>query len=166
MALLHSKKFEEYLKKLKAPDPEVRRRAAQELADLGDKRAVPYLINALSDEDRRVRWRVVYALGDFGERGSSEAFEALVSHLAVEQDWNVRRIIVMTLRHWDRKAIEPLINALKDESLYVRRYAAMTLGFKKSQEALEPLRRLLEKETSKEVRDYAKWAIRKIERGS
>jgi HEAT repeat protein len=48
----------------------------------------------------------------------------------------------------------------------VRRYAAMTLGFKKSKEALEPLKRLLEKETSKEVRDYAKWAIRKIEKSA
>ena len=69
----------------------------------------------------------------------------------------------MALRHCDRRAILPLILALEDESEYVRRYAAMTLGFKKAKEAARPLKKLLEKETSKEVRDYAKWAIRKIE---
>jgi HEAT repeat protein len=155
--------FEEYIKKLKDPDPEVRKRAAQELADLRDRRAVPHLINALKDEDKKVRWRVVYALGDFGEMGSNEAFEALVSQLKIESDWNVRRIIVMTFRHWGKMAVKPLIKALEDESPYVRRYAAMTLGLKKSRETIEPLKRLIEKEESKEVIDYAKWALRKIE---
>ena len=164
MALPWKKKnFDELLEKLKGPEPEVRRRAAQELADLGDKKAIPHLINALSDEDKRVRWRVVYALGDFGEMGSGEAFEALVSHLKTELDWNVRRVIVMTFRHWGKMSLKPLIEALEDESPYVRRYAAMTLGYKKSKDGVEPLKHLLEKEKSKEVIDYANWALRKIE---
>jgi HEAT repeat protein len=165
MALFRSKKnFERYISQLKDRDPDVRRRAAKELADLGDKRAIPPLVNALSDGDKKVRWRVAYALGDFGEMGSEEAFKALVSRLEIERDWNVRRIIVMTFRHWDKRAVKPLIDALKDESAYVRRYAAMTLGFKKSKEAVGGLKQLLEKEESKEVRDYAKWALGKIEK--
>lgn len=164
MALFRSKKrFGEFLKKLKDPDPEVRRRAAQELADLGNPEAVAHLIDALRDKDKRVRWRVVYALGDFGEMGSEEAFEALVSHLEIEPDWNVRRVIVMTFRHWGKMPLKPLIEALGDESPYVRRYAAMTIGYKKSREGVEPLKHLLEKEKSKEVIDYANWALRKIE---
>lgn len=156
--------FKEHLEKLKDPDPEVRRRAAQELADLRDRKAVPHLINALGDKDKRVRWRVVYALGDFGEGGSEEAFNALAAHLKTEPDWNVRRIIVMTFRHWGKMPLKPLIEALGDESPYVRRYAAMTLGHKKAREGIEPLKKLLEKENSKEVIDYANWAIRKIEK--
>lgn len=167
MALFRSKKtLEEYLEKLKSPEPEVRRRAARDLAYLNDARAVPYLIDALSDNDKKVRWRAAYALGHFGEEGSEEAFRALASRLEIEPDWNVRRIIVMTFRHWGKMPMGPLIQALEDESAYVRRYAAMTLGYKKSKEAVEPLKRLLEKETSKEVIDYANWALGKIEKSS
>lgn len=165
MAPLRSKKFKEYLEKLKDSDPEVRRRAARDLAYLDDARAVPHLIDALSDKNKKVRWRAAYALGHFGEEGSEEAFRALASRLEIEPDWNVRRIIVMTFRHWGKMPMGPLIHALEDESAYVRRYAAMTLGYKKSREGLEPLKRLLEKEDSKDVRDYAGWAIEKIEKG-
>jgi HEAT repeat protein len=164
MAFFRKKLFEEYLEKLKDQNPDVRSRAAQELADIGDKKAVPQLINALGDKDKRVRWRVVYALGDFGEGGSEEAFNALATHLKTEPDWNVRRIIVMTFRHWGKMPLKPLIEALGDESPYVRRYAAMTLGYKKSRDAIEPLKKLLEKEESKEVIDYANWALGKIEK--
>lgn len=156
--------FEELLERLKDPDPEVRRRAAKELADTDDVRAIPYLINALMDEDKKVRWRVAYALGDFGGGGSEEAFTALAAHLKTEPDWNVRRIIVMTFRHWGKMPLKPLIEALGDESPYVRRYAAMTLGYKKAREGIGPLKKLLEREGSKEVIDYANWAIRKIEK--
>ncbi|MFQ5560674.1 MAG: HEAT repeat domain-containing protein [Nitrospinota bacterium] len=151
-----------YLLELKNPDPEVRRRAAYNLSNLEDSSAVPHLINALSDKDRRVRWRVAYTLGDFGEMGSNEAFEALVSHLKAEPDWNVRRIIVMAFRHWGKRAIPPLIRALSDESEYVRRYAVMTLGFKKAKEAAPLLKKLATKDPSKIVRDYSKWALNEI----
>jgi HEAT repeat protein len=40
----------------------------------------------------------------------------------------------------------------------------MTLGYKKSKEGVEPLKKLLEKEESKEVKDYAGWAIEKIKK--
>lgn len=154
--------FKKYVSELKDADPEVRRKAAYELSNLGKPEAISYLSEALTDPDKRVRWRVAYALGDFGETGYDEAFEALVSHLEAEEDWNVRRIIVMALRHWGKRAIEPLINALSDESEYVRRYAAMTLGFKRSKKAVPHLKRLIEENGSKEVRDYASWAMEKI----
>lgn len=148
---------------LKDPDPDVRARAAQRLSDLEDPAAIESLIGVLKeDADRRVRWRAAYALGEFGEIGFHEAFEALVEHLRVEEDWNVRRIIVMALRHWDDRAVAPLMDALSDPESYVRRYAAMTLGFKKSRDALLHLDRLSQEDESKEVRDYSRWAAEKI----
>lgn len=165
MAIFRSRKtFEKYARELKDSSPDVRRRAAQELADLGSPDAVPHLTSALSDQDKKVRWQAAYALGYLGEEGSEEAFKALASRLEIEPNWNVRRVIVMTFRHWGKMPIEPLIRALEDESPYVRRYAAMTLGYKKSREGLKPLKRLLEKEDSKDVRDYAGWAVEKIEK--
>jgi len=156
------KSFEKCLADLNDPSPEVRRKAAYELSKLEDVKAIPHLIKALNDEDKRVRWRVAYSLEDFGEMGTDEAYEALVSHLDVEKDWNVRRIIVMGMRHWDERAVEPLIKSLGDESKYVRRYAAMTLGMKKAKAGSAHLKKLLGTEESKMVRDYAKWALEEI----
>jgi HEAT repeat protein len=111
-----------------------------------------------------VRWRVAYSLGDFGERGHDDAFFALIGHLKREKDWNVRRIIVMALRHWDERAINPLMKALSDESGYVRRYAAITLGFIKADAAQKLLKKLAAQDDSKDVRDYAGWALREIDK--
>lgn len=163
MKLLGSRNaLQRFLQDLKSDDPEVRMRATGKLADLERAEAVPPLIRALSDDDKRVRWRAAYALSDFGEQGHDTAYEALVKHLKVEPDWNVRRIIVMALRHWDERAVPVLIRALEDRSAYVRRYAAMTLGFKRAVEALPDLKRLSAGDESKEVRDYAAWAVEKI----
>jgi HEAT repeat protein len=164
MSLLSRKEesLKKYLTDLKDPEAEVRRRAAYELSNLRNKEAIPHLMGSLSDEDKKVRWRVAYALADFGESGSDLAFESLVSHLKNEQNWNVRRIIVMSLRHWDQRGIPYLIEALSDESKYVRRYAAMTLGFKKSKEAVDALEKLALEDDSAIVKDYARWALKKI----
>jgi HEAT repeat protein len=164
MVFFRSKKgvFERLVTELKSSDPEVRSRSAQKLSELGKEEAIPHLISALTDSDKRVRWKVAYALGDFGEMGYDRAFEAIVSHLDAEEDWNVRRIIVMTLRHWDERAIPPLIKALSDESVYVRRYSAMTLGFKNARQAVSLLESLASSDSSEDVRDYAKWALEKI----
>jgi HEAT repeat protein len=87
----------------------------------------------------------------------------LVSHLKSEEDWNVRRIIVMALRHWDERANTPLIKALSDDSEYVRRYAAMTIGFKKIHKAIPDLKKGSLHDKYKEVRDYSSWALKQIE---
>ena len=68
----------------------------------------------------------------------------------------------MALRHWDDRANHPLIKALSDESDYVRKYAAMTLGFKGAEQAIPTLKKLASHDKSKEVRDYAMWALKQI----
>ncbi len=162
MPLLGSneKKLKRNIEMLTGPDPEKRSRAAQEISEIGGPRALSQLKRALGDRDKSVRWKVAYALG---EMGTDEAYIALRDHLKVEEDWNVRRIIVMSFRHWDRRAVEPLLKALGDSSEYVRKYAAMTLGFNRSKEAETPLKELLKREKSRDVRDYAKWALKEIE---
>jgi HEAT repeat protein len=156
--------LKKYLSELQNPSPEIRSRAAYELMNLGKAHAIPHLIKALSDANKRVRWRVAYSLGDFGERGYDDAFHALIGHLKSEKDWNVRRIIVMALRHWDERAIEPLMKTLSDKSEYVRRYAVITLGFIKAGAAHKHLKKLAAQDESKAVRDSAGWALREIDK--
>ncbi len=63
----YEKKFRFYIAMLEHPDPGRRWKAAESLARLGDNRAVGPLIQALSDEDWRVRQKTAWALGYLGD---------------------------------------------------------------------------------------------------
>ncbi len=54
---------EPLIKLLNSEDPDARVGAAQALGDIGDKRAIPELINSISDKEVSVRFWVVDALG-------------------------------------------------------------------------------------------------------
>jgi HEAT repeat protein len=61
------KKFRFYIAMLEDPNPGRRWKAAESLARSGDTRAVTPLIQALTDEDWRVRQKVAWALGYLGD---------------------------------------------------------------------------------------------------
>jgi hypothetical protein len=63
----YEKKFRYYIAMLKHENPGRRWKAAESLALLGDPRAVGPLIDALSDEDWRVRQKTAWALGYLGD---------------------------------------------------------------------------------------------------
>lgn len=63
----YEKKFRFYIAMLEHSDPGRRWKAAESLARLGDNRAVGPLIQALSDEDWRVRQKTAWALGYIGD---------------------------------------------------------------------------------------------------
>jgi len=51
----------------------VRSRAAWQLGQLGDKSAVPALIETLQDENEDVRWSAAWALGELGDKSAIPA---------------------------------------------------------------------------------------------
>ncbi|MCG2790777.1 MAG: HEAT repeat domain-containing protein [Actinomycetia bacterium] len=61
----------------------------------------------------------------------------------------------------DKRAVEPLIEALKDENCYVRSHAVRDLGKIGDARAVEPLIKALEDEDS-DVRETASEALKKI----
>ncbi|MFQ5887782.1 MAG: HEAT repeat domain-containing protein [Candidatus Hydrothermarchaeales archaeon] len=142
---------------LNDPSPVVRRRAANALLETWSRDAIPPLIRALNDKDKKVRWMAAYALGRLGEEGYDEAFDIIAKALD-DEDWNVRRIIALQLRHSDPKVLDPLLKAIKDENPFVRRYAAFGLGRMHNVDAVKQLVGAL-KDDVKEVRDYAGWAL-------
>lgn len=86
--------------------------------------AVPFLIDALKDEDKDVRKNAACALGEIKD---PRAIEPLIAALK-DKDDNLRRRVPIALgKIKDSRAIEPLIVALKDKDNGVREIAAEAL---------------------------------------
>jgi HEAT repeat protein len=120
--------------------------------------AVGPLIDALKDEDHRLRQNSATALGYIGDR---RAVEPLIEALK-DENWQVRISSVGALaKLGDSRAVEPLITALKDESGWVRPAAATALGYIGDHRAKEPLIAAL-KDESQRVRSSAATALSKL----
>jgi len=83
------------IERLQDEDPATRARAAVEAGEQGDRRAVPYLIDRLTDRERAVRMFAILALEKItGERRGYRPFGA-----AAEQEQAARR----WRRWWQRQ---------------------------------------------------------------
>ncbi len=150
-------------------DWNARIRAAEILADMKDKRAVEPLTQTLSDEIPGVQDVAGASLVRIMGLG---ALEPLLEALR-DENWVVRTSAALSLSYMASKgkaekplkdiapahipmiegyadqmggAVEPLIQALKDEYWQVRESAAIALGFIGDERAVEPLTQLLEDE--------------------
>jgi len=137
-------------------DPIVRQNAAIALLWIGEANgpkslapAVDSLIIALEDKSHEVRWRAAWALRDMGWRPTDQ--KSLISFLILAQEWEelsrigkpavASLIVALKDKDWSRRsgasrtlgmigdisAVEPLIEALKDEIPDVRKIAAVAL---------------------------------------
>lgn len=105
------------------PDPEVRKSAVWAL-HMGDERAVPALIEALSDKDEWVRFGAMIVLAKMGEPAVKPLIDVLMHPNRV-----VRESAAETLgRIGDRRAVEFLAPLLNDTHDGVRCQAAVALG--------------------------------------
>jgi HEAT repeat protein len=96
------KKFRYYIAMLEDPDPGRRWNAAESLARSGDTRAVTSLIQALSDEDWRVRQKVAWALGYLGDPAAIPALrKAYRNDLDGVRDMFTEAITMITSKEQD-----------------------------------------------------------------
>jgi HEAT repeat protein len=117
---------DEMLSLLADPVTATRMRAARAFCEIQDARAIPYLIQLLTDPCPLVRVPAAYALG---RNPSPDAVEPLISQLS--QDWNgyVRKGIVWALGNCrDLRTLKPLLRSLKVDISAVRLWAASALG--------------------------------------
>jgi len=122
-----------------------------ELPELGEP-AVEPLIQALKDEYSDVRWRAAWALDEMGWEPGDDTEK--VYYLIAKQEWS-------ELPELGEPAVEPLIQALKDEYSDVRESAAEALA-KIGEPAVEPLIQALKKYINSDVRMRAARALGKI----
>ncbi|MGE5091028.1 MAG: HEAT repeat domain-containing protein [Bacillota bacterium] len=105
-------------------EDEVRGKAASALGRLGDRRAVPYLLeHLLSDPAPFVRARIAGALGQFGD---ADVIDRLVRALG-DPAWWVRMRSVEALEQIGEVAEGPLLVALDDADPEIRSRAAVAL---------------------------------------
>lgn len=116
----------EMLLLLSDPTTAQRMLAARAFCEIQDDRAIPQLIRLLTDPCPLVRVAASYALG---RNPSPDAVEPLIEQL--DRDWNgyARKGIVWALGNCkDRRALKPLLRALKLDIAAVRLWAASSLG--------------------------------------
>jgi HEAT repeat protein len=115
---------EEYAGDLRSSLPAVRRQTAVRLGRIGDRSAVPALVEALKDPETGVRREAAKALGAIKD---ARAVAALVEALG-DRDTNVRLYAAYALGEIkDPKAAEALLRALRDPEWCVRDQAAWAL---------------------------------------
>src|SRR3989442_5618051 len=98
-----------WLTQLRSNDVTLRSDAAHQLGKLGDERAVPVLVEALSDSDEYVRKSAVTALRRIG---GPAAMEGLRQALADRSEQVVLQAVNGLRDMRDREAVEPLIRVL------------------------------------------------------
>jgi HEAT repeat protein len=150
----------EQIDRLSSSDPEERTSAVFELGRMRTiaSAAMPDLIKALKDKDRRVRWSAAIVLGNMEDK---RAVKPLIKALKDER-WEVRLRAAESLGNLRyKKAVKPLIKTLKDERLVVKAKAAEALGNIKDTRAVSPLIDLLS-EKEEAIKDKAVKALIKI----
>lgn len=194
-----SKDFEEYIQELEHPDPSVRRHAAIALGDLGDPRALDPLIKTLQ-EDKEVFGAAPYAADALGRIGDPRAVEPLIAALEIpmvvpaaikalselgdarmveplicmlqEQHEHASTIATVLGNYGDPRAVDPLMDSLRNGTSSLRFYSARALGKLGDPRALPALERAVEKDTKpltnsksfkgKSVSDVAADAVQRI----
>jgi HEAT repeat protein len=148
---------------LDAPENQQRMLAARAFCELEDERAIPHLIRLLTDACPLIRVSAAYALG---RNPSPDAVEPLLHQL--DKDWNgyVRKGIVWALGNCrDRRALMPLLMALKTDISAVRLWSASALaqmasvGYDTIIAAIPPLIEALRRDPVAAVRSNCAWAI-------
>lgn len=154
---------DEMLALLTAPEKSQQIVATRAFCELQDERAIPFLINFLTDPCPLLRVSTAYALG---RNPSSTAVEPLINQL--NWDWNgyVRKGVVWALGNCrDRRALPSLIDALKTDISAVRLWAASSLaqmGMLEYQDmvaSIPPLIIALKQDSIPAVRSNCAWSL-------
>jgi HEAT repeat protein len=139
-------------------NPQERVNAAAALGEIGDPKAVPALIEAMSRSG--VSFGVTFGLVDLGQK----ALDAIVAALWTGNSITRQNLIDTIRQLWFHRpelrevtrqsTLKPIINALKDRDQATRAYAVIVLGDMADDEALEPLIKM-----TRDPSEYVRWCL-------
>ena len=134
---------------LNDPDPNVRESAVKIAGYFGYPEAAGALVDLSRDSNERVRWAAIEHLPYVEDK---RAFDVL-AHAMKDETPNVRAAAARALGNMDAPGVvQQLIKGLDDEDLWVRYFSARALGRRRSEESVEALARVIEKEKFNHVR--------------
>jgi len=118
--------MEKWNRQLKDPDPGQRREAAEELAYAapGDERTIRGLVRAMEDENMGVRDAASSSLQTIGGPMAAACLIPLIG----SEDIVIRNLAMDILVNMGECAVDPAIQALRDEDGDVRKFGADILG--------------------------------------
>ncbi len=154
---LGTRVVEPLIRLFKSTKPEVMVFCAATLGEIGTPKAVPVLIEGLSNKDWNVRRSCAYALTEIGEKGVDRIADALTSTNEDTRYW-VTRI----LESIGEPGMPYLVKALSDKNKNIRYFAARALGSSSNPDVMRDLIRSLA-DTSWSVRKAAAESIIKLE---
>ncbi len=137
---------------LRSANPELRQAAAEALGRTGDAGAVPFLVEALRDEDQFVREAALYSLNVLNWKPANDT--DVVLRAVILQRWETALL-------FDSLALEPLVMSLESDESAVCKAAIETIGKIGNKRAIEPLAVMLT-HPSKVVRVAAAQALRQL----
>ncbi|HEX6185658.1 MAG TPA: HEAT repeat domain-containing protein [Pyrinomonadaceae bacterium] len=154
-----------------AADYDARGAAFSALGSIGDRRALPFLLDAAVSENESARWQVIMTLGKFKDERVTPTLISMLTDKKVSMPtlWSLQvhgdtevaiPHIVSTLRGEDDEArdavldavqfitvserlIEPLTELLQHPQWVIRHTAAWALGSQGNERAVEPLAKVL-----------------------
>src|SRR3989475_736598 len=124
-----------WLTQLRSNDVTLRSDAAHQLGKLGDERAVPVLVEALSDSDEYVRKSAVTALRRIGGPAAREGLRQALAHRS-EQAVRLAAISVLG-RMGDRRVAAPLVHLFLDDPR-MQEAVVTTLARLEERKVIEP----------------------------
>ena len=149
---LGTRVVEPLVKLFKTGKAEILSFSAATLGEIGSPKAVPVLIEGLSNDDWNVRRSCAYALGEIGEKGVDKIAEALTS-----PNDDVRYWVTRILESVGEAGMTYLVKALSDKNKNIRFFAAKALGASNNPEVMRDLIHALADSS---------WSVRKAAFGS
>lgn len=144
------------MKALQNKKNEIRKDAAEALAQIGGADVIPGLLAALQDSDARVR---VYAVQGFAKIKAPQSRGALESAVA-DSDWEVRKEALAALIK-SESDVDAMLQAIRFNSAELRELAAVRLGDVNTADSVNALIQTL-KDVEEIVRLRATNSLKKI----
>lgn len=119
----------------------IRGRIIRALGELGDERAIPYILEASRNESKTTQIQAILALGKIKKNKKSVA--SLITALQSEDDITVSSAIFSLTDLYATEAVEALITLLKTSKELIRDQVIYALGYIGDVRAVEPLLLLL-----------------------
>lgn len=151
--------FDELVKSLtKDPIPYLRKYAALRLGELGDKKAIEYLLGGIRDENIEVRMASAQALGKLADES---LVEKMIETLKDTNDY-LREQTIQVLASMGEISVPPLIRSLKSKNWMLPYCAVKALGRIKDPGSVKALIELLEDDSNVYVQKAAIDALEKM----